>query len=51
MRPTQGERLYLRMLLSVVPGAKSYEALKTTDLGAPNERVHETYQAACLASM
>lgn len=42
--PTAGERFYLRTLLTVVKGAKSFE-----DLRRYNSNVHPTFHAACLA--
>lgn len=42
--PAAGERFYLRTLLTVVPGATSFEDLRTVD-GV----VCPTFQAACLA--
>ncbi|KAI9911223.1 hypothetical protein PsorP6_009643 [Peronosclerospora sorghi] len=40
--PTSGERFFLRFLLTVVPGAQSFEHLRTVD-GV----VHPTFQSAC----
>jgi hypothetical protein len=42
--PSSGERFYLRTLLTVVKGAKSFEELRTV-----NGEVHPTFQSACLA--
>ena len=42
--PSSGERYYLRLLLTVVPGAQGYEHLRTVD-GV----VYPNYKAACLA--
>jgi hypothetical protein len=49
VHPSQEERYYLRLLLTNVPGATSYEDLRTTDLGTPQQVLHETFKAACLA--
>ncbi|KAI9922282.1 hypothetical protein PsorP6_000562 [Peronosclerospora sorghi] len=40
--PTSGERFFLRLLLTVVPGAQSFEHLRTVDVV-----VHPTFQSAC----
>lgn len=42
--PHQGERYYLRLLLTVVRGSRSFEDVRTVD-----EQVHSTFKAACLA--
>jgi len=42
--PAAGERYYLRMLLYIVPGPTSWEALRTV-----NGVVHDTFKAACAA--
>lgn len=42
--PSSGERFYLRLLLTVVKGAISFENLRTV-----NDVVQPTFQAACLA--
>jgi hypothetical protein len=42
--PNAGERFYLRMLLMRVPGATSYEYLRTVE-----GTIHPTFQAACIA--
>lgn len=42
--PAAGERYYLRMLLYIVKGPRSWEDLKTV-----NGIVHETFKAACAA--
>lgn len=42
--PMQGEKYYLRLLLTTVPGATSFEALRTVD-GVE----YPTFWAACLA--
>ena len=42
--PSQGERFYLRMLLTVVKGATSFPSLRTV-----NGIVHHTYKQACIA--
>jgi hypothetical protein len=42
--PFHRERYYMRMLLHVVPGCKSYEDLRTVE-----GELKETYQQACLA--
>lgn len=39
-----GEKYYLRMLLTIVRDAKSYESLRTVHCV-----VHSTFQAACIA--
>ena len=41
---TAGEKYYMRMLLTVVPGLSSFEYLRTLD-----DVVHPTFQAACVA--
>jgi hypothetical protein len=46
--PTDQERFYLRMLLLIVPGATSFEDVRTTGEG-PSAIVHETFKAACVA--
>jgi ATP-dependent DNA helicase PIF1 len=49
--PSEGERFYLRTLLHAVPGATSFEDLRTTGQGGANDPhvVHPTFKAACLA--
>jgi PIF1-like helicase len=42
--PAAGERYYLRMLLYVVKGPRSWDELKTVD-----EVIHGSFQAACIA--
>ena len=42
--PTSGDRFYLRMLLNVVKGARSFEEIRTI-----NHVVYPTYRAACYA--
>lgn len=42
--PTAGEEYYLRMLLTVVPGPRSFQHLRTLD-----DMVHPAFQAACVA--
>ena len=42
--PNAGERFYLRLLLTAVPGAMSFEHLRTV-----NGVEHDTFQAACAA--
>ena len=42
--PNEGERFYLRLLLSVVKGPQSYECLKTV-----NNVIHPSFKAACIA--
>ena len=42
--PTGGERFYLRTLLTVVKGAKSFD-----DLGQYDSETHPTFHAACIA--
>jgi hypothetical protein len=49
VRPTEGERFYLRLLLHNVPGATSFEDLRTSNRGTPNAIVHPTFKAACEA--
>jgi hypothetical protein len=44
LHPSAGERFYLRLLLTVVKGAQSYEDVRTYD-----GTVHPTFKAACLA--
>ena len=46
VQPSEGEWFYLRQLLLNVPGATSFEDLKTTH---DPEVVHDTFKAACLA--
>lgn len=47
--PSAGERFFLRLLLAHVPGATSYEHLRTTGRSTPAETLHPTYKDACLA--
>ena len=42
--PLQGERFYLRLLLTVVAGAKSFSHLRTV-----NGIVYDRYQEGCVA--
>ena len=42
--PAQGERFYLRMLLTVIKGAMSFPDLHTV-----NGTVHDTFKKACMA--
>lgn len=42
--PTQGQRFYLRLLLTAVPGATSFEFLQTFE-----DRLYPTFKDACLA--
>ena len=42
MNPTEGERFYLRMLLMIVKGAKTYE-----DIHTYNGVVYRTFKEAC----
>ncbi|RCV06619.1 hypothetical protein SETIT_1G177200v2 [Setaria italica] len=44
VNPAEGERLYLRMLPTVVKGAKNYKDIKTY-----NEVVYSTFKDACFA--
>ena len=44
--PLQGERFYLRLLLTVVAGAKSFSHLRTV-----NGIVYDRYQEACVAML
>ena len=46
VQPSEGEWFYLRQLLLNVPGATSFEDLKTTH---DPEEVHDTFKDACLA--
>ena len=41
--PNSGERYYLRMLLHIVPGAKSFEDLRTID-----GKTYATFRKACM---
>ncbi len=45
----EGERFYLRVLLTHVPGATSFDDLLTTGQGTPQMQVHPSFQAACRA--
>jgi hypothetical protein len=47
--PSEGERFYLRLLLDSIPGASSYEHLKTQDWDTPHAVTHPTFKAACVA--
>jgi hypothetical protein len=49
VKPSENERYYLRLLLATVPGATSYADLRTTAKGTPQEVIHATFKAACLA--
>ena len=42
--PKEGERYYLRMLLNIVKGPRSYEEVRTYD-----GRIHTTFKAAAIA--
>lgn len=42
--PNCGERFYLRLLLTVVKGPKSFQSLRTVD-----NVVHDTFKLACVA--
>ena len=42
--PNYGERFYLRLLLTVVKGPKSFQSLRTVD-----NVVHDTFKLACIA--
>ena len=42
--PTSGDHIYLRMLLNVVKGARSFEEIRTID-----HVVYPTYRATCYA--
>ena len=44
VHPSAGERFYLRTLLTIIKGAKTWNDLKTVD-----GILHPTYKAACLA--
>jgi len=43
--PTAGEKHYLRLLLSAIPGPQSFEHLRTIE-----GTTHPTFRAACLAA-
>lgn len=47
--PSFGERFYLRLLLLRVPGATSWEHLRTTGYGTPGQRIWPTFKDACQA--
>jgi hypothetical protein len=47
--PIQIERFHLRLLLLHVPGATCFADLRTTHRGTPDEVVHPTFKAACIA--
>jgi hypothetical protein len=50
VQPSEGERYYLRVLLTHVAGATCFEDLKTTHQPhTPTTVVHLTFKAACLA--
>jgi hypothetical protein len=49
VRPSEGERFYLRLLLHNVPGATSFEDSRTSNRGTPNAIVRPTFKAACEA--
>jgi hypothetical protein len=50
VQPSEGERYYLRVLLTHVARATCFEDLKTThQLHTPTTVVHPTFKAACLA--
>ncbi len=50
VQPSEGERYYLRVLLTHVPGATCFEDLRTTHRPhTPTTIVHPTFKAACLA--
>ena len=42
--PNSGERFYLRLLLTIVRGATSFEDLRTV-----NNVLHDTFKSACVA--
>ncbi|KAH0614326.1 uncharacterized protein H6S33_006212 [Morchella sextelata] len=42
--PMMGEKYYMRLLLTVIPGAKSFDYLKTV-----NNVLYPTFKAACIA--
>lgn len=46
---SSGERFYLRLLLLRVPGATSWEHLRTTGHGTPTETIWPTFKDACQA--
>jgi hypothetical protein len=49
MQPSEGERYYLRVLLTHVAGATCFEDLRTTHRPhTPTTVVHPTFKAACL---
>ena len=49
VHPREGERYYLRLLLMKIPGATSFDDLKTTFDGSRNPAyvIHDTFQDAC----
>jgi hypothetical protein len=50
VQPLEGERYYLRVLLTHVVGATCFEDLRTTHRPhTPTTLVHPTFKAACLA--
>ncbi len=50
VQPSEGERYYLRILLTHVVGATCFEDLRTTHRPhTPTIVVHPTFKAACLA--
>ena len=56
VHPREGERDYMRLLLTHVPGATSFKDLRTTSMqpaaagvGQPLHIVHPTFKAACVA--
>ncbi len=50
VQPLEGERYYLRVLLTHVAGATCFEDLRTTHRPhTPTTVVHPTFKAACLA--
>ena len=46
--PSEGERFYLRLLLHNVPGATSFEDLRSSNRNSTHALVQPTFQAACL---
>jgi hypothetical protein len=47
--PSAGERYYLRLLLQHVPGATSFEDLRTTNRNTPNAVLHPSFKEAAIA--
>jgi ATP-dependent DNA helicase PIF1 len=49
VQPSDKERYFMRMLLHHVPGAVSYEDLRTVNRGTADAKVADSYQEACEA--